>query len=189
MRVNPYKNQKTSKVNNICLVAFSIFILVVCTKAVNLTPLTGCQGKSLPNSKVDQKDVSSIDSIIKAVYESITFSKGNKPDLNRFRHLFINDAQFIRITEKGPALMSLDSFITSFGQRIKDGKLVSFHESEVSRKENTFGKIAQVFSTYTKCMNKENPVPERTGVNSFQLFHDGMRWWICSLLWQDKAAL
>ena len=141
------------------------------------------------DTKAYQADVSSIDSIIKAIYDSITFTKGKEPKLDRLRSLFTGNAQFIRITEEGVKTMNLDSFTSSFAERVKSGKLSSFYEKEVSRKENISENIAHIFSKYVKCMNKEIPTAERSGVNSIQLFYDGKRWWICSILWEDKPVL
>ena len=140
------------------------------------------------DTKAHQADVLSIDSIIKAIYDSITFTKGKEPKLDRLRSLFTGNAQFIRITEEGVKTMNLDSFVSSFAERIKSGKLTSFYEKEVSRKENISENIAHIFSKYVKCMNKEIPTAERSGVNSIQLFYDGKRWWICSILWEDKPV-
>ena len=135
-----------------------------------------------------EADVSSIDAIITAIYDSITFTKGKKPNLERFRSLFTSNAQFIRMTEEGAKIMTLDDFISSFAERVKKGELISFYEKEVSRKENIFGNIAHIFSQYVKCVNQDTPAVERSGVNSIQLFYEGKRWWICCILWEDKPT-
>lgn len=89
--------------------------------------LSGSDGSEIPASnpwkgidlgqltqQKDQSDVSSIDAIIKTVYESITFREGKKLDLDRFRSLFITNALFIRITPDDVNKMDLDGFISSF---------------------------------------------------------------------------
>jgi len=140
-----------------------------------------------PSPTFDQADVSSIDSIVKAIYESISFRKGEKPNLGRLRSLFTPKAPFIRITPDAVNKMDLDSFISSFSERIKTGTMKSFYEGEISRKTLSFGSIAQVFTTYSKGINIEDPKSAVRGINSIQLFHDGQRWWICSILWQDET--
>lgn len=136
---------------------------------------------------VDQADVSSIDAIVKAIYESITFREGEKPNLERLRSLFTPKAPFIRITPDAVNKMDLDSFLSSFSERIKTGAMKSFYEGEISRKTHTFGSIAQVFTTYNKGINTEDPKSDVRGINSIQLFHDGQRWWISSISWQDET--
>jgi pimeloyl-ACP methyl ester carboxylesterase len=132
------------------------------------------------------KDVSSIDALVNALYESITFPEGEKPDLERFKSLFVPNAPFIRITPDGPNTMELASFVSSFNERIESGVLKNFYEAEISRKTHSFGSIAHVFSTYNKGMNTTNPISLGRGINSIQLFHDGKRWWACGITWEDE---
>ena len=152
-----------------------------------LNPSKGINLGQLPQ-QTDQSDVSSIDAIIKTVYESITFREGEEPDLDRFRSLFIANAPFIRITPDGVNKMELDGFISSFSNRINTGAMKSFYEAEISRKTHSYGSIAQVWSTYKKGINTEDPVSFGRGINSIQLFNDGKRWWISSILWQDETS-
>jgi hypothetical protein len=149
-------------------------------------PRKGIDPGQLTQQK-DQSDVSSIDAIIKTVYESITFREGEKPDLDRFRSLFIANALFIRVTPDGVNKMDLDGFISSFSNRIDTGAMKSFSEFEISRKTHSYGSIAQVWSSYKKSINTEDPVSFGRGINSIQLFNDGKRWCITSIIWQDET--
>jgi pimeloyl-ACP methyl ester carboxylesterase len=136
----------------------------------------------------NEEDVTSIDGLIDALYESITFPDGEKPDLARFKSLFVPNAPFVRIIPDGPNTMDLDSFITSFSERVSSGALRSFYEVEISRKIQQYGGIAHVFSTYKKGMNATDPGSMGQGINSIQLYHDGKRWWACSITWEDERA-
>jgi len=155
------------------------------TVSINSLKSSPIIGESSP--AVDQADVSSIDAIVKALYASITFREGEKPNLEQLRSLFNPKAPFIRITPDAVNKMDLDSFISSFSERIKTGAMKSFYEGEISRKTHDFGSIAQVFTTYNKGINKKDPKSMVRGINSIQLFHDGQRWWISSILWQDET--
>ena len=134
----------------------------------------------------DQADVSSIDAVVRTIYEAISFREGKEPDMNRFQSLFNPNAQFIRISSDGVNTMNVESFTASFRERIVTGALKSFYEAELSRKIHAFGSIAQVFSTYHKRLNTENPEGLIRGINSIQLYNDGQRWWIISILWEDE---
>ncbi len=136
----------------------------------------------------NHNDVSSIDALVNALYQSITFPEGEKPNLDRFKSLFIPNALFIRITPDGPNAMDLASFVSSFSERITSNALTSFYEAEISRKTHSFGGIAHVFSTYKKGMNTTDPRFLGRGINSIQLFHDGKRWWACGITWEDERA-
>lgn len=139
-----------------------------------------------PTLTANHMDVSSIDSLVNALYESITFPEGEEPDLERFKSLFIKDSPFIRITSDGPNTMDLDSFVSSLNERVESDALKSFYEAEISRKIHSYGGIAHVFSTYKKGVNTADPRSLDRGINSIQLFHDGKRWWACSITWEDE---
>ncbi len=156
------------------------------TVSINSSKIASNIGES--STAVDQADVSSIDAIVKALYESITFREGKRPNLERLRSLFTPKAPFIRITQDAVNKMDLDSFLSSFNERIKTGAMKSFYEGEISRKTHAFGSIAQVFTTYNKGINTEDAESAVQGINSIQLFHDGQRWWISSILWQDETG-
>lgn len=179
--------------NTLFLVLTACVLLLTCGAKNNndleAASMESSSGSNVGESRplVDQADVSSIDAIIKAIYESITFREGEEPNLKRLRSLFTPKAQFIHITPDGVIKMDLDSFISSFSERVKTGAIKSFHEAEISRKTNAFGSIAQVFSSYNKGINTDDPKSMVRGINSIQLFYDGQRWWICSILWQDES--
>ena len=63
-----------------------------------------------------------------------------------------------------------------------------FYETEVARRTEQFGCIAHVWSTYESRHDPRDPAPFMRGINSFQLFNDGKRWWILSVYWQHEIA-
>jgi len=177
------------------------FVLIVClllfaceAKRNNSTPAVSLNSsESDPNVQqthpsADQADVSSIEAVVRAIYEAISFREGQEPDINRFRSLFNPNAQFIRISRDGVNTMDVESFSASFRERVKTGALKSFYEAELSRQTLAFGSIAQIFSTYHKRMNTEDPAGLIRGINSLQLYYDGQRWWIISILWEDERG-
>lgn len=135
-----------------------------------------------------QADVQSIDSVIQSLYESLTFPEGKWPDWDRFKNLFASPTTpFIRITPEGVIVMDREGFGSSFGDRIKKGTLKSFYEAEICRRAETYGGIAQVFSTYQKGLNTTDPQKFIRGINSLQLFFKDGRWWISCLMWEDES--
>ena len=59
-----------------------------------------------------------------------------------------------------------------------------FWESEKGRKTEIAGNLVHVFSTYESRREQSGP-PFQTGVNSIQLFGDGTRWWIVTVMWNS----
>jgi hypothetical protein len=45
----------------------------------------------------------------------------------------------------------------------------------------------QAFSTYESRHDAKDVVPFARGINSFQLFFDGTRWWILTIYWQEEV--
>lgn len=135
-------------------------------------------------------DVSSLDGIIKAVYEVISGDAGVKRDWDRFRTLFHKDARMIP-TGKNPntnlfgatAITPEDYVKRAGGFLEKEG----FHEQEIGRKTEIYGNIAHVFSAYEGRNKLSDKTPFLRGINSFQLINDGQRWWVVTIFWQQET--
>lgn len=61
----------------------------------------------------------------------------------------------------------------------------AFYETELAHRSEQFGHIMHVFSTYESRRSPE-AAPFSRGINSIQLYHDGTRWWIVSVLWDGE---
>ena len=138
-------------------------------------------------------DGSSIDSIIKAAYDVISGSAGQPRDWERERSLFLPGARLIPTAVKAgdnqsdlaPQMLDVESYIVRVEPLFR---VKGFYETEVARRTEQFGRIAHVWSTYESRYNQEDPAPFMRGINSFQLFNDGTRWWIVTVYWQHESA-
>ena len=79
-------------------------------------------------------------------------------------------------------VFDVDGYIRSRGPFFRQD---AFYEREVARVTERFGAVAHVFSTYESRRAPEAK-PFMRGVNSIQLFHDGDRWWVMSVLWDNE---
>ena len=133
-------------------------------------------------------DAVSIDTIITAMYESISGPKGTPGQWERDRALHHPKALLVPVKQApgGPAagVFDFDGFVASRGSFLAES---DFYEVEIARKEFRFGAIAHVLSAYEA---RTAPAPAgkvlRRGVNSIQLMHDGERWWILSTVWDNE---
>lgn len=137
-------------------------------------------------------DVQSPESIVLAAYASIMREPGAAYDWDRFRSLFVPGALLIPNTEqRGGAfdVLSPEGFIewiesvTTIGGPNDQG----FTEEEVYHIVERYGDIAHVFSTYRKHFWGEDEILGR-GINSFQLVHNGGRWWITAIAWDEETG-
>jgi len=129
------------------------------------------------------KDVDSLDAILAAVYDVISGPAGDR-DWNRFRSLFVPQARFTALN-KNPdgsvavTLISVDEFVQLAGELFKKE---GFYEHAIVNRAQTYGNIAQVFSSY-ESRRARGEKPFERGINSIQLLNDGKRWWVLSILW------
>ena len=135
-------------------------------------------------------DVASPDAILAAVYEVISGPAGQARDWDRFRSLCLPGARLVPTGPKKEGggyfarIMTPDEYVaraTPFFE--KEG----FYEKEAARRMERYGNIVQVFSTY-ESRHDPKEAPFARGINSFQLFFDGARWWVVTVFWQAETA-
>jgi len=133
-------------------------------------------------------DVASPDAIIAALYHVISGPAGQKRDWNRMLSLFYPGARLIRTAPKKEGGIGATSFSA---QDYADHGSVYFEkngfwEREIARRTEQWGNILQAFSTYESRHDAKDTTPFARGINSFQLFSDGTRWWILTVYWQEE---
>ncbi len=143
----------------------------------------------MANRNAAAADVDTLDGILHALYEVISGPAGQARDWARFRSLFLPGAYLIPVVsvagEKSRArLLSPDDYI----RRVEPiFAIEDFWERESGRQTETFGRVAHVLSSY-ESLRKPDGVPFDRGKNSVQLFHDGSRWWIVSVMWNTSRS-
>jgi hypothetical protein len=143
--------------------------------------------------KANPADVATIDSIITAAYDGISGPAGKKRDWERERSLYFPGARLIPMAmeagkegvDLAPHVLDIDGFIARVELFFEKS---GFYEKEIARRAEQFGQMAHVWSTYESRHNEDDREPFLRGINSIQLFHDGKRWWIVSIYWQQENA-
>ncbi len=134
-------------------------------------------------------DVASMDAIMAALYDVISGPAGQKRDWDRMRSLFLDGGHMVGTARRqngefGHRTMdSVDAYVALNAKTLEER---GFFETEIGRHVDTYGNISQVFSTYEARFNKTDEKPFMRGINSIQLWNDGNRWWIVSILWQSE---
>ncbi len=133
------------------------------------------------------KDVDSIEHIMAATYDVISGPAGPR-DWDRFRSLFFTGARLIPSwrDDKGNIKsrdMSPDDYAKMGAPYFtKEG----FFEVSIANRVESWDHMAEVWSTY-ESRHAKGEKPFARGVNSFQLFFDGTRWWIVTIYWEDET--
>ena len=154
----------------------------------------------MSKSEANPSDVSSIDAIVAAAYDSISGPAGEKRNWDRERSLYYSGARLIPTAKPvtsdewqgtsenkiAPQILDIEGFIARVEPFFKEN---GFYEKEIARRIEQFGRIAHVWSTYESRHNADDPEPFMRGINSIQLFHDGSRWWIVTIYWQQESLV
>lgn len=167
-----------------------VLLLVVAAAAVTSGSDLKAQQSSpvvtrIPAAKPE--DVNTIDGIITALYASISGPKGQPRDWARLRSLMIPEARLMPTTARQPsgrglAILSIGDYIAVVEKSLTE---MGFREREVARRVEEFGSIAHAFSTYDSYRGDET-TPFMRGINTIQLFNDGTRWWVVSVMWDAE---
>jgi hypothetical protein len=133
-----------------------------------------------------KEDVESIDGVMTAFYEIVSGPAGPR-DWERERHLCAPGARLMPTRHQDDGSHSVEIFDNDgyIASRTQIFAGMSFFEKEIARREERFGNIAHVWSTYEARGEPDGEVIVR-GINSVQLYHDGKRWWLLSALWDNE---
>lgn len=161
------------------LVALLLLSPASALEAQSYTPLT-------PRPGTRAADVATIDSILTALYATISGPVAQPREWERFLTLFHPNAHMVP-TRCGPT-KCIAQFMTPQEYQTRADSLLTtmgFREVELARRSDRFGAIAQAYSSYASYRGQET-APFSRGINSVQLFWDGTRWWILSIIWDDE---
>jgi hypothetical protein len=138
----------------------------------------------------DSADVATLDGVMHALYDVISGDSGQARNWDRLRSLMAPGARLIptfrRRDGSGYAIrpLTVEEYILAATPAIAR---TGFHEREVARRSETYGQIVHLFSTYESRRRADDAQPFERGINSFQLYNDGHRWWVVTIMWQPES--
>jgi hypothetical protein len=138
-----------------------------------------------PPPAADPADVESVDAIITALYEVISGPAGDR-DWDRFRSLFAPRATLSPMVPRRDGsipvrVITPEEYVGIGGGYFSQN---AFYEVEAGRKLERFGNVANAMSFY-ESRNAPDQEPFTRGVNSITLIHDGARWYVLSIAWDE----
>lgn len=152
--------------------------------------LQGAASPAKPPVAPVAEEFATVEATVKAVYAVISGPAGQKRDWDRMRSLFAPEARMMAVgkTRAGEVrkhVLTVEDYIRLNAPILEER---GFFEREIARRTETFGDIAHVFSTYESRWRADDAKPFARGVNSLQLWNDGKRWWVLTILWQDESS-
>lgn len=151
------------------------------------SPPTAAAAPTAAPRAADPADVGTLDGILGALYASISGPKGAPRDFDRLRTLMGPHARFIPtgLTRDGKPVLrnwSVEEYIAAAGPGLMAN---GFFEREIGRTTERFGQVVHVMSVYDSRFAPAD-APFQRGINSIQLFSDGSRWYILSVMWDTE---
>ena len=137
----------------------------------------------------DPADVASPESVVKAVYETLSGRAGEARNWNRFRSLMAPDARFV--TESAAAdgtvrrrALGVEDLIAS---NDKSFASQGFFEHGVIAHDEVWGHFAVVVTPY-ESRHAPGEAPFARGIKHVELTSDGKRWFIESIVWERETT-
>lgn len=138
-----------------------------------------------PPPAAEPADVESIDAILAALYDVISGPAGER-DWDRFRSLFAPRATLAPRVPRDDGtiprgVITPEEYVELGGAYFRDNP---FYEVEAARELERFGNVANAMSFYESRRAPEEE-PFTRGVNTITLLHDGTRWYVLSIAWDE----
>lgn len=170
------------------MLRLTLLLTVAAVSAVPQTAASQDPASVAPAPTARVSDVSSIDSILKALYDVISGPIGQRRNWDRMRSLFVPHARLIALAypPNRASVMrtfTVQQYIDTIGPRLESG---GFFEREIARRTERFGGVVHAFSTYESRRTLADPAPFARGINSIQLWFDGQRWWVVTIYWEAE---
>ena len=130
-----------------------------------------------------------ITALIDDFYDTVSGPAGPR-SVERQRRIFHPAAQLMR-TGLGPDGRPWIKVMTPEGWVADTAEFFAtndFYERDAGCDVERFGHIAWARSVYEARRHPDDRELVKRGVNTIQLFHDGDRWWITSVLWTDERS-
>jgi hypothetical protein len=141
------------------------------------------------------KDVDTVEHLVAALYDVISGPAGKPRDWDRFRALFLPDGRLASIRPATPAKDNQtarpgDTSFRSPAIYVERNdpyfKTHGFFERGVANREEEFGDLIHVWSTYESRHAVTDTAPFARGINSIQIIRAHDRFWIASIMWDEE---
>lgn len=145
-------------------------------RALILTSLVG------PTAREGLDKLATPDDVVVALYACLSYRHGGLPDLDRFRSLFLPDAQLVEVDPDGKAyLESVDGYITKYHLALRDGPVTAVSERETARRSHPLGEVAHVLSFHETRYIDAGEEKSGKGMYDLHMVKAGERWVITGM--------
>ena len=126
-----------------------------------------------------------IDTLVARLFSAFDNRNGVRPDVATVTDCFTEKATIVRRGSTGAELYTVGEFANPRIELLTHGKLLDFHEWEISSTTQIFNGIASRTSRYSKSGLLNGNEYSGSGTKCFHLVELDLGWRIASLAWVD----
>jgi hypothetical protein len=134
-----------------------------------------------PADRADRDALAAPEDVVVSLYESLSFPHGGVPNLDRFRSLFLPNAQIVRVEEDGTYLTDIDGLIRDYHLALSEGSVTAVHEHETARRSFPLGDVAHVLSFHETRYIENGEEKRSQGMYDLHMVKAGERWAITGM--------
>lgn len=134
-----------------------------------------------PAGRADRDVFATPDDVVVSLYESLSFPHGGLPNLDRFRSLFLPNAQLIEVEHDGTYLTHIDSYVSRYHRALNEGTITAVSKHETARRSNPVGDVAHVLSFHETRYVENREKKCRLDMYDIHMVKAGDRWVITGM--------
>jgi hypothetical protein len=143
--------------------------------------------------RAQHDDLATVDGLMRAFYSCLDVEKGKQIDSARFMNLFWPGAQLDGIVNSRKDSTKMVNFRITPEEYLDGMKEFTathrFKEWELGRQTISYGHMMSIFSGYELIdVSPKGDTTRIRGVNTFQVFFDGKRWWITYCNYEEESS-
>jgi len=134
-----------------------------------------------PAGRADRDALATPDDVIVSLYESLTFPHGGLPDLDRFRSLFLPNAQLVEVEHDDTYLTDVGGYIRDYHRALNEGSITAVSEHETTRRSHPLGDVAHVLSFHETRYVEDGEEKRSRGMYDLHMVKARERWAITGM--------
>lgn len=134
-----------------------------------------------PADRAARDALATPEDVVVSLYESLTFPHGRVPNLDRFRSLFLPNAQIVEVEHDGTYLTDINRYIRDYHRTLNEGSIRAVHEHETARRFFPLGDVAHVLSFHETRYIENGEEKHNQGMYDIHMVKAGERWTITGI--------
>ncbi len=162
----------------------SIVVSYSCGNSTDINSEVSISNETPKELSEDQKEVKKV---LHSLYASIHVENAQKPDFDKIKSHFSQDARLGFVGTEGLRLFTSDEYWQGMEDRMSEGAPDLLEEFEIEGYTQSFGNIAYHTSNYGVYVNTRDSLIEQ-GIINYQLIKTDGKWKVLSMIWESEKG-